>query len=155
MSNSIPASEIVSVTPGVIAAGGSALALNGLMITNSARPPIGQVLSFPTQAAVASYFGAAAYEAYMAQVYFAGFDDSNVKPGALLVTQYPQSAVAAFMRGGSMAGVTLAQLQALTGTLTIVIDGYSWASGSITLSAATSFSSAASIIATGLTASPP
>ena len=48
----IPASHFVSVVPSVISAGGSALNLQGLALTSGTRVPIGQVLSFPTAAAV-------------------------------------------------------------------------------------------------------
>jgi hypothetical protein len=57
MTNTIPASEIVTVTPNVLAAGGSSLDLNGLILTTSSRVPIGTVASFATPAAVGAYFG--------------------------------------------------------------------------------------------------
>jgi hypothetical protein len=152
---SIPASAIVSVTPSVISAGGSALDLSGLILTNSTRVPIGSVLSFPSAASVASYFGASADEAAKASVYFGGFDNSNAKPGAVLFAQYPTAAVGAYLRGGSLAAVTLATIQALTGTLTVVVDGAARVGASFSLSSATSFSNAASLIQTALNTTPP
>lgn len=145
----IPASQIVSVIPSVISAGGSALDLNALMLTKNTRIPIGSVLSFPTQLAVASYFGSTSNEAVEAGVYFNGFDNSNVKPGALLMAQYPASAVSAYVRGGNISAMTLAQLQALSGTLSVTIDSVLKTSA-VNLSAATSFSNAAEIIANDL-----
>jgi hypothetical protein len=146
----IPASAIVSVTPSVLSAGGTALDLNGLILTTSNRVPIGSVLSFPSALAVSTYFGATSKEATMATVYFNGFDNSNVKPGALLISQYAATAVGAYLRGGSVASLTLAQLQALSGSLTVSIDGTPATAGSINLSSAASFSAAAALIQTGL-----
>ena len=153
MPAAIPASAIVSVNPGVIAAGGRAVALTGLMLTNSTRPPIGQVLSFASAAAVASYFGASSTEAAWATVYFNGFDTATQRPAALLFAQYAAAPVAGYLRGGNVAAaLTLAQLQALTpGTLAVTVDGTPHTSSTITLSAATSFSSAAAIIAAAFT----
>src|SRR5579872_6273182 len=153
MTLAIPASQIVAVNPGVVGAGGSALDLNGLMLTTSTRVPVGTVLSFPTQLSVAAFFGANSTEAALALIYFNGFDNSAVKPGALLFAQYPWAApVAPYVRGGNIAAaLSLAQLQALApGTLTVVLNGLSHVSGTINLSGATSFSNAASLIQTAL-----
>lgn len=147
--STIPASAIVSVTPNVLAAGGSALDLVGLLLTESARPPIGSVLSFASAAAVSTYFGPSSDEYALAQVYFAGFDNSNAKPGSMLLAQYPSSAVAAYLRGGDISAMTLAELQALSGSFGVTIDSVS-KTASISLSAATSFSSAAGIIGNAL-----
>ena len=148
----IPASFDVTVTPSVISAGGSALALNGLMLTNGTRVPIGSVLSFPASSSVASYFGASSVEAQAAAIYFSGYDNSTVKPGALLIAQYPTVAVSAYLRGGSLAGLTLAQLVLLTGTLSVTNDGTVHTSAAISLTSATSFSNAATIIQAAFTA---
>lgn len=143
--STIPASAIVNVTPNVLAAGGSALDLIGLLLTDSTQVPIGSVLSFASSAAVSNYFGASSDEAAKAAVYFAGFDNSNAKPGAMLFAQYPTSAIAAYLRGGDISDLTLTELQALSGALGITIDSV-LKSGNVNLSAATSFSAAASII---------
>ncbi|WP_175784651.1 DUF3383 domain-containing protein [Burkholderia ambifaria] len=152
---SIPASLIASVTPSVISAGGSALDLIGVMLTTNTRVPIGTVPSFPTKDAVSAYFGATSLEYQLAAVYFGGFDNSDVKPGALRFSQYPTAAVSAYLRGGSLAAMTLAQLQALSGSLTVVVDGFTRTAASINLSSASSFSAAAAAIQTALNATPP
>lgn len=151
---SIPASAIANVIPSVISAGGSALDLNGLALTTNTRVPIGGVLSFPSSLSVSSYFGPASQEATDAAIYFAGFENSNVKPGAMLFAQYNEAAVSGYLRGGNVSGLTLTQLQALSGTLTITFAGSALVSSSINLSAATSFSNAATIIAAGFTSPP-
>lgn len=148
---SIPASEIVQVVPGVIGAGGSALDLNGLILTTDTAVPVGTVQSFATARDVERFFGATSAEATLAGIYFNGFDNSTRKPGNLLFAQYPTEAVAAYVRSGSMASTTLAQLQALTGVLTVTVDGTAKTSSAIDLAAATSFSNAASIIQAAFT----
>lgn len=151
MSNSIPASALVNVIPNVIGAGGSALDMNGVLLTSNVRSPVGQILQFPTAATVASYFGPASTEAAAAAIYFAGFDTSTAKPGNVLIAQYPTASVGAYLRGGSVAALTLTQLQALSGTLIITSNGTPFTSSTITLSAATSFSNAATIIQAAFT----
>lgn len=151
MTLSIPASRIVNVLPNVITAGGSGLDLVGLILTTSAQLPIGAVLSFTTAADVGDYFGPSSTEAYLAATYFAGYDGSTIKPAKLLFYRYAATAAAAFLRGGRVSGMTLAQLKALSGTLTINVSGSDKTSSAINLSAATSFSNAATIIQTAFT----
>lgn len=148
---SIPASTIVSVNPGVVAAGGAGTSLNGLLLSNGARVPLGSVISFPTQLSVASYFGAASAEALWAASYFTANDNSTLKPGALLIAQFNQNVAGAWLRGASVAALTLAQLQAINATLAVTINGTPY-SGAVNLSAATGFVNAASIINAALAA---
>ena len=148
---SIPASAIVSVTPSVITAGGTALQLSGLVLTASTRVPIGSVISFGSALAVSAYFGASSQEAAAAAIYFLGFDGSSIKPAAMLFAQYPTAPVPAYLRGASVAGLTLAQLQALSGTITLTVNGNVATSATINLAAATSFSNAATLIQSGFT----
>lgn len=153
--STIPANLFVNVVPGVIGAGGNALDLNGLMLTTSTRVPIGTVANFPTAAAVQSYFGPSSHEAFLAGIYFAGYSGRSAVPAAMLVVQYPQNAVSAYLRGGNLSAMTLAQLKALTGSLSIVMDGQTWTANSIDLSSAASFSAAASAIQTALEVTDP
>ncbi len=148
----IPASAFVQVLPGVIGGGGSALNLNGVILTNNTAVPFGAVQPFPSAPAVSAFFGPSSTEAALAAIYFNGFDISTVKPGNLLFSQYAAAPVAGYLRGGSLAAMTLTQLQALTGVLTISIDGgTAKTSSAINLSAATSFSNAATLIAAAFT----
>lgn len=151
MTQSIPASQLVSVIPGVLGAGGSPLSLNSVFLTNDGAVPIGTVQSFPTAESVADFFGSASAEAALASVYFNGFDSCTRLPGTLYFTQFNESAVKAYLRSGSLAAMTLAQLNALSaGTVIATIDGRVVTSASINLSAAASFSAAAALIQTGL-----
>lgn len=146
----IPASELVSVVPSVLGVGGSALDVIGLLLSTSARVPIGTVRSFPDASSVGDYFGLSSTEADLADTYFNGFEGSNKKPASILFAQYNESAVAAFLRGAAF-GMTVAEMQALSGSLTIVIDGYTHVISSISLAAYSSFSAAAAAIETAFT----
>jgi hypothetical protein len=64
--------------------------------------------------------------------------------------------VAAYLRGGSVATLGLAGLQAIvSGTLAVTVDGYPHSAASVNLSTATSFSSAATLLTTALGTSNP
>ena len=153
----IPFSQIVNAIPGVVSAGGTALSLSGLFLTNATvsgtipRVPVGTVLSLTSPAAVSAYFGANSTEYGEAQTYFAGYTNCLAYPGAMLFATYPGSAVSAFLRGGSLASLGLAGVQAIsTGALSVTIDGVVKTAASVNLSTATSFSDAASKLTTAL-----
>lgn len=147
----IPASLIVNVTPGVLAAGGNSLAMNGLYLTQNLAMPTNTVLSFPTSAAVGAFFGLGSAEYAASLIYFAGYTNSTIKPGAMLFAAFNLAARAGFLQGGSLAALSLTALKALTGTLTITAGGTPLTSSSITLTSATSFSNAATIITAAFT----
>lgn len=147
----IPASAYVKINPAVISGGGAALAMTAVMLTNNTAVPIGAVQPFPTANDVGIFFGPSSAEKTLADVYFAGYENSTAKPGNLYFAQYAAAPVAAYTRGASMADVTLDQLKAMTGTLIVTIDGVTKTSSVITLTAATSPSSAATIIQAAFT----
>ena len=150
----IPASDIVTVNPGVIDSGGNPLALNGVILSQSEYIPTASVQSFASAAAVRDFFGPSSDEYALAQTYFLGFDNSTIKPTLLYFAPYVDTARAAWLQSGSLAGMTLAQLQALSGVLTITVDGVEKTSSTINLATSTSFSDAATDIAAGFTAGP-
>ncbi len=155
----IPASLFVNVVPSVLGVGGQSLDLNGVVLTTSNRVPLGSVYSFSSGDAVSTFFGGSSTEAIIANGasgkgsgYFAGFTNCDSLPGALLFAQYNQTAAAAYLWGGNAgAALTLAQLQALSGSLTAVIDGYSHVIASISLASYSSFSAAATGIQAAFT----
>ena len=149
--STIPFSQVVSVVPSVLSAGGQAVDLNGLFLTQSSFAPYGQVLQFSDAAGVKSYFGSTSTEATLAGIYFNGYSIGTQLPGSLLFARYPETAIAGTLQGGSLASVTLGQLQAFTGTLAITVAGVVKTSGAINLTAATSFSNAATIIQAAFT----
>lgn len=148
---SIPAKKLVNVIPGVLSPGGNPLALNTVMLTTSTRVPTGAVLAFPAAGdAVGNFFGPTSIEATLAAIYSSGFTNCDSLPETIYFAQYNQVAVAAYLRSGSFQGVTLAQLQQLSGVLTVPINGRSITSANIDLATAASFSNAAQLIQTGL-----
>lgn len=148
----IPASDIVVVNPGVVGSGGNPLALNGVILSKNTLLPTGEVRAFASAAAVSAFFGPASSEYTISQTYFLGFDNSTIKPGVLLFAPYVDTARAAWLQSGSMAGVSLTELKAIpAGVLTLTVDGVSKTSSSIDLSGASSFSNAATLIAAGFT----
>jgi hypothetical protein len=152
----VPASAFVKITPNVLNAGGNGLELIGLMLTTSARVPMGTVAQFLSQAEVADYFGGSSQEAKYATNYFAGFDISTIKPAALLMAQYNQSAVAAYIRSGNIGDTTVADFAALSpGSFDVVVDGFARTAPGLDLSGATTFSNIATTIAAALNASVP
>ncbi len=148
---SIPASQIVDVNSSVISAGGRALQLNGVLLTQNIRVPLNSILGFPDTDSVGAYFGLSSDEYVAAGHYFLGFRNSTRKPGILFIFSYSAAPVAAFLRGGSLAGTSLAGLKAMTGDMTVLVDGTSYTASGINLSAATSFSNAAPIIQAAFT----
>lgn len=150
----IPASDIVVVNPGVVGSGGNPLALNGVMLSKSNYLPTKAVQSFASPEAVRNFFGPSSLEYTLAQIYFLGFDNSTIKPGTLLFSPFVGAARAAWLQSGSLASMTLAELQALSGVLELTVDGVLKTSAAINLATATSFSDAASKIQAGFTAGP-
>lgn len=147
----IPASSIVNVLPGVLAAGGNSLVMNGLFLTQNTAMPTGTVLNFASLIAVGNFFGIGSAEYAAAQIYFAGYSNSTLKPGGMQFAPFNLTARSGFLQGGSLAALSLVALKALTGTLTIVAGGVSLTSSAITLTSATSFSNAATIITAAFT----
>lgn len=148
--NSIPASQLVNVIPSVLGAGGNPLSLNAVFLTDNTAIPIGSVQAFSSLESVQEFFGAASIEATLAGHYFSGYDGALTLPGTLFFAQYNEAAVGAYLRSGSLAGMTLAQLQALSGVLELDVDGETVTSANINLAAAGSFTNAAALIQTGI-----
>jgi len=152
---SINANAIVAVNPGVLAAGGDALNLSGLLLTTNTAIPLGTVQQFGDGDAVEAFFGSSSTEARLANIYFNGFDNKTATPGTILMSQYNTAAVAAYLRSASIADLTLADIQAIApGTLTITVNGVAKTTASVDLSAASSFSNAAALISAGFTGGP-
>lgn len=152
---SIPASNIVTINPGVVAAGGNPLSLNGLFLTENTSMPTNTVLSFPTALAVSKYFGPSSGEYLQSQIYFGGYTNGSLIPSAMLFAAFNLAARAAFLTSGSLAGLTLTQLQTFDGTLILTINGTLETSSTINLAGATSFSNAATLIQAGFSGTVP
>jgi hypothetical protein len=149
MSPSIPMSLVIGTEPSVLEAGGNPLALNGVLLTTDPSIPIGVAQPFLVGGA-SDWFGANSPEATLANRYFSGFNGADSLPETLYFYQYNEAAVAAYLRSGSLAALTLTQLQAFSGTLIVTVDGEVVTSANIDLSTATSFTNAATLIQAGL-----
>ena len=145
---SIPASEIVTVLPSVLGAGGTAMALNAVIISDDVKFVAKE---YSNADAVGNDYGTTSDKYKFAQIYFNGFTGSTVKPSALFISKYSAVASAAKLTGASLRSMSLDQLKAVTGAISVTIDGV-LKTGTVDLSAATSFSNAATLIATALTA---
>lgn len=141
----IPISVDVSVTPGVLAAAGSAVDLNGVLLTASQYAPLGTLLTFTSDDDVSDYFGSSSTEYAFAEIYFSGYDNCSVTPGTLYIWGYNTAPVAALLRSASLSSMTVASLKLLSGSLTLTVDNTE-ISGTVNLSAATSFAGAAELI---------
>jgi hypothetical protein len=149
--STIPFSQVANILPGVLAAGGNALDLNAVVLTQSIYAPQNEVLAFVGATGAAAYFGQGSPEALAAAAYFEGPDNKTATPGALYFLGYAENAVPGWLLGTTTA-LTLAQLQALSGTLIITVDGVQFTSSNINLAAVASFSAAAAAILAAFTA---
>jgi hypothetical protein len=147
----IPFSQVVNVVPSVLSAGGLAVDLNAIMLTQNSLAPYGSMLTFSSAANVGSYFGLSSTEYTLSQIYFGGFNNGTKTPGQLMFARYPETAIGAFLNGGSVVSLGLTGLQALTGTLIVTSNGTQFTSGTINLSGAASFSAAAALIQAAFT----
>lgn len=141
---SIPASRIVTINPSAIGTGGNPLAMNTLLITSGSKRVIGVQL-FGSAAEVGAFFGLTSDEYKFATRYFLGYDGAFKLPGALNVVESPAAALPAILRGASVRGMTLTQLKAITGSLTVSVDGTP-ITVPVNFSTVTSFSEAAALL---------
>ena len=145
----IPISRIISDNPSVLAAGGEEMALVGLMLTQNPRFPYGIMQSFGSAPSVGAYFGLSTAEYTHASYYFGGYQNETQSPGEVQVAFLPLTNVGAWIRGAPINYLLPSQLSAISGTLSISVDGYAL-SGNVNLSSATSPSTAAGLIQTAL-----
>jgi len=147
MFKSIPARTIAAVYPAVLGAGGNPLGLNTNILDGNAVYPN---YEYSSAALVGSHYGLESDEYLFATTYFNGYKGATTRPQSLFITKHNDADVEAKLIGGSVASLTIAQLQAINGTLSVTIDGVV-KSGTVNLSAVASFSDAAAAIATALT----
>jgi hypothetical protein len=148
--STIPFSTVANILPGVLSAGGNALDLNAVVLSQSIYAPQNEILGFANSPDAAAYFGEGSPEALIAAGYFQGPDNKTATPGALYFLGYAENAVPGWLLGATT-GLTLSELQALSGTLILHVDGTLFTSSNINLSAAGSFSAAAADILAAFT----
>lgn len=155
MASTIPISQEVEVIPSVIGTGGNPLALNAVILTQNALQPSDSLLTFYNADDVGLYFGTSSDEYKSASIYFTGFTNCTAFPSALYFAGFAATAQAAWLLGTSLVGEPLTYFQAISGTLSIVVDGTTYTAASLNLSSATSIggsegTSVINLIKTGL-----
>lgn len=146
MQPSIPASDIVNILPAALAAGGDSLSLNTVVFSTLAKFPVKEYFDADS---VGDDYGITSNEYKWAVVYFNGFTNSSIKPSSLFIASYVNADKPAALVGRSLRSVTLDEIKAINGTLSVTIDG-TLKTGTVDLSTATSFTNAAQLIGTAL-----
>lgn len=145
----IPLSRDFKITPSTVNAAGTALDVYGLLLSDNELLPVGKVSEFTSAADVGAALGTTSKEYLAASLYMSGYENSTVRPGAVLFGRLVrEDPVAGWLLSGSFKGVKIAALQGITGTITLMLDGASKTSTSINLATATSFTDAAAAIGT-------
>ena len=146
--STIPLSRDFKITPSTVNSAGTALDVYGLLLSDNELMPVGKVSEFTSASDVGLAFGTTSKEYLAASLYMSGYDNSTVRPGAVLFGRLAFSPVAGWLLSGSFKGVKIGELQSVTGTITLIVDGASKTSANIDLSVATSFTDAAAAIET-------
>lgn len=141
---SIPASRIVTINPSAIGTGGNPLAMNTLMIVGNDQRTIG-VQTFGSAAEVGAYYGLTSDEYNFAARYFLGYDGGFKLPTALNAVENPSAEMPAILRGASVRTMSVAELKAINGNLTVTVDG-ELITIPLDFSAVASFSAAAAML---------
>ena len=125
--------------------------LDRLFLSNSNFIPFNTVLSFNSVTAVENFFGVDSAEAKLATEFFSGY---NGPWANMLFDRMPLGGGRARIYGANLSGLTLTQLKAIKGRLSLTSEGYNF-DASINLARATSFANAASLIQAALNAAQP
>jgi hypothetical protein len=116
--------------------------LDRLFLAQSQHQPTGTVLSFNSIASVDNYYGLTSEPAKLAAEFFKGYTGSSA---CMLFTRLPVLSARAHLYGGNVGSLTLDQLRAINGPLSVTSQGYTY-SADINLSHAKSFKDAARIL---------
>lgn len=146
----IPASQLVDITPGVISGGLSGLAFVGTFLSKNANLPAKTAVPFYSQNAVGEYFGTNSVEYALAGNYFLADSNATKKPDVLWFFRKLDSAAAAFIRGNAPA--SLDDLQAITtGSFKFKLNGTDTTITGLDFSSAVSYSDVATAVTAKLT----
>ena len=141
----IPAKQLVDITPNVIGGGLSGLAFVGTFLSKSANLPAATAVPFYSLNAVGDYFGTASDEYKLASNYFIADSNSSKKPDVLWFYKKVDADETAWIRGNSP--LSLSALQEITnGGFSIKIDGVAQTVSALDISALTSYSAIATQI---------
>lgn len=120
---SVSLNKIVKINPGVLGVGNNGNTLYGLMLTKNGSLPASQISIFNNADQVSTLFGGDAIENTLANVYFSGFTDSQRTPDFLYMAPYYTGETSASLQGNNISYLTVEQMRALSGAMTITIDG--------------------------------
>lgn len=149
----IPASQLVDITPRVIGGGLSGLAFVGVFISKSTVLPTGVSVPFYSQDSVGKYFGYDSDEYKLAGNYFLADSNGSKKPDVLYFFRKIDTASAAFLRGSELT-TTLDAIKNITnGSFKIAVDGADKELVGLDFSSQTSFSGVAGVITTAFNSS--
>ncbi len=147
---SVSISKIANVIASTIGTGGNALALNAVVVDQDTYTPFTSMLEFTSADDVAAYYGNGSIQHKIAQIYFTGDQIATVLPQSLFFAGYAAANKAGFLRGTSLAGMTIDTLKTITGSLSIIVGGTTYTAASIDLSGVTTFTGAATALTTDL-----
>ncbi len=149
---SIPASQIVQVNVRTLPPGGTDLEFNAMLLTLNNTVPTETILQFTGATDVGAYFGFESEEYKLATVYFAGYNNSFLKPRKLYMARRVESAAPAFLRGGKVLE-SVTELQGITDSgLTITLSNYKAELTAIDFSSILTYSDIAVILQTAINA---
>ena len=142
----IPASELVKITPRVLAGTGTDLVFNGLFLSDSAAAPAaGAIQQFADAESVGKWYGYSSTEYKAAQVYFNGYNNKLTAPSTLMISGAMRTNRGAYVAGGDL-GNLATLLTALTAATTLTINDGTLHTYTVNLSAVTSVSAALTAI---------
>lgn len=148
--STIPLSRDFKITPSTVNAAGTALDVYGLLLSDNELMPVGKVSEFTSASDVGLAFGTASKEYLAASLYMSGYDNSTVRPGAVLFGRLVKTEAEGWLLSGSFKGVKISDIQSVSGTITLTVDGSPKTSTAIDLSSVASFTDAAAAIETAI-----
>ena len=99
----IPASELVKITPRVLAGTGTDLVFNGLFLSDSAAAPAaGAIQQFADAESVGKWYGYSSTEYKAAQIYFNGYNNKLTAPSTLMISGAMRTNRGAYVAGGDL-----------------------------------------------------
>jgi hypothetical protein len=117
-------------------------ALDRLFLDSTDDTPLYDVLTFGNATEVANYYGATSHQAQLANEFFDGYSGSSAN---MIFTRIPDLPARAHLYGANIRDVSIKQLQAINGTLSITSQDYDY-STTINLSGVKTFTQAATDI---------
>lgn len=147
---SVPLSEIIKINPGVLGVGNNGNDLYGLLITKNGVLPSSQLTTMNNADQVKTLFDGDSTEYELANVYFTGFAKADRSPDILYMAPYSQGDTSASLQGGNISSLTVNEMRALSGVLTISIDGDPKEPKDLNFNTVNSLSDVASVLSAAL-----